>query len=231
VAGDVETYQVIRSRRRKKTMTLQITREGRVVIRTPLRTSDIEINRFFQSRRAWIARKLSGREMREELAVKPRDYNAGEEFFYLGDAYPLEISEASGARQALILSHGKFVLAREKLPQAKEVFVKWYRERAREVIEERVRFWSNRFGLTPSGITITGSWQRYGSCSPINRLSFSWRLLMAAYPVIDYIIIHELAHIREKNHSIKFWTYLESLMPGYKTQKLWLRENSHLLRL
>jgi predicted metal-dependent hydrolase len=53
---------------------------------------------------------------------------------------------------------------------------------------------------------------------------------MAPYPVIDYIIIHELAHIREKNHSIKFWTYLESLMPGYKTQKVWLRENSHLLR-
>ena len=54
---------------------------------------------------------------------------------------------------------------------------------------------------------------------------------MAPYPVIDYIIAHELAHIREKNHSIKFWTYLESLMPGYKIQKLWLRENSHLLRL
>jgi len=211
-------------------MTLLITREGRVVIRAPLRTPDGEIDRFYISRQAWIERKLNGREMREELAVKPRDFNAGEEFFYLGDAYPLEVSEASGTRQALVLSHGRFVLAREKAPQAKEVFVKWYRERAREVIEERVRFWSSRFGLTPAGITITGSWQRYGSCSPINRLSFSWRLLMVPYSVIDYIIVHELAHIREKNHSIKFWIYLESLMPGYKTQKLWLRENSHLLR-
>jgi predicted metal-dependent hydrolase len=210
-------------------MTLLITREGRVVIRAPLRTPSGEIDRFYVSRQAWIERKINGREMREESAIKPRDFIAGEEFFYLGEAYPLELSDSIGIRKALMLSHGKFVLAREKAPQAKEVFVKWYRERAREVIEERVRFCS-RFGRAPAGITITGSWQRYGSCSPINSLSFSWRLLMAPYPVIDYIIIHELAHIREKNHSIKFWTYLESLMPGYKTQKVWLRENSHLLR-
>jgi hypothetical protein len=212
-------------------MTLLITREGRVVIRTPLRTPDSEIERFFHSREAWIERKLNGREMWEESAVKPRQFIAGEEFFYLGDAYPLEISDSNGARKALTLSHGKFLLSRERASQAKEVFVKWYRENAREVIEERVRFWGSRFSLTPTGITITGSWQRYGSCSAKNSLSFSWRLLMAPYPVIDYIIVHELAHIKEKNHSKNFWRYLEGLMPGYETQKRWLRENSYLLRL
>lgn len=227
----ITTYQVLRSKRRKKTMTLQITREGSVVIRAPLRTPNSEIDRFFHSRRPWIAKKLNGREMGKELAVKPRLFIAGEEFYYLGDAYPLEISDSNGSRKALALSHGKFVLAGEKVSQGKEVFVKWYRERAREVIEERVQFWSYRFGLTPAGIKITGSWQRYGSCSPKNSLSFSWRLLMAPYPVIDYIIAHELAHIKEKNHSKKFWNYLKTLLPEYEAQKLWLKENSYLLRL
>jgi hypothetical protein len=212
-------------------MTLQITREGKVVIRTPLRTPDDEIERFFRSRRAWIEKKLNGKEMREDMAGKPREFVAGEEFYYLGDPYPLEISDVNGVRMKLLLSRGKFLLPGEKASQAKEVFVKWYRERAREVIGERVRFWGSRFGLTPTGITITSSWQRYGSCSAKNSLSFSWRLLMAPYPVIDYIIVHELAHIKEKNHSKRFWRYLECLMPGYETQKRWLRENSHLLRL
>jgi predicted metal-dependent hydrolase len=231
VADSVKEYQVLRSKERKKTMTLLINREGRVVIRAPLRTPDSEIDHFFHSRRAWIAKKLTGSEMREEIAVRPREFIPGEEFHYLGDAYPLEVSDLNGSRKALILSHGKFVLARDKLPQAKEVFVKWYRQMAREVIEERVRFWSSRFDLVPAGITITSSWQRYGSCSAKNNLSFSWRLLMAPYQVIDYIIVHELAHIKEKNHSKKFWNYLRSLLPGYEAQKRWLRENSHLLRL
>jgi hypothetical protein len=231
VGDGVEAYQVIRSKERKKTMTLLITREGRVVIRVPLRTPVSEIDRFFNSRRAWIAKKLTGRETQERIEVKPREFIPGEEFFYLGDAYPLEISDSNGARKALILSHGRFLLARDKVGQAKELFVRWYRERAREVLEERVGFWGYRFGLTPSGITITSSWQRYGSCSAKNSLSFSWRLIMAPYPVIDYIITHELAHIKEKNHSKKFWSYLRTLMPGYETQKRWLRENSHLLRL
>jgi predicted metal-dependent hydrolase len=231
VPEGITTYQVVRSKRRRKTMTLQITREGKVVIRAPLRTPDNEIEHFFYSRQLWIAKKLRGKEIQEELSAKPRRFKEGEEFFYLGDPYKLVISESNGTRKALILSHGTFQLASEKASQAKELFVKWYRERAKEVFGERVRFWSSRFDLTPKGITITSAWQRYGSCSAKDSLSFSWRLLMAPYPVIDYIIVHELAHIKEKNHSKKFWQHLEGLMPGYETQKGWLRENSHLLRL
>lgn len=212
-------------------MTLLINSEGFVVVRAPFRTPDSEIDRFYQSKKSWIAKKLAGREAREETAVRPKQFISGEEFYYLGDAYPLEISDSSCSRKSLALFHGKFILPGEKQPHAKDEFTNWYKRRAREVIEERVRFWGARFELEPAGITITSSWQRYGSCSPKNRLSFSWRLIMAPYPVIDYIIAHELAHIREKNHSRKFWTYLETLMPGYKTQKRWLNDNSHLLRL
>lgn len=212
-------------------MTLQITREGKVVIRTPLKTPDDEIERFFLSRRGWIVKKIKGRRTGDEGALQPRRFVAGEVFLYLGEAYPLEIGDSNGGGKGLVLRHGKFVLAREKMSQARDVFRHWYRERAREILAERVAFWGRRFALAPARITITSAWQRYGSCSSTNALSFSWRLLMAPYPVIDYIIIHELAHIKEKNHSRKFWAYLESLMPEYETPKEWLRENGCLLRL
>ena len=231
MADGTRTYKVIRSKNRKKTMTLQITSEGYVVMRTPLRTPDSEIERFFHSRKAWIAKKIKAVEMDKELQDNPRNFAEGENFFYLGDSYPLEITESNGVRKPLMLSHGKFLLTREKAPYAKELFVKWYRNRAREVIGDRVRFWSTRFDLVPTRITITSAWQRYGSCSAQNSLSFSWRLIMAPHEVIDYIIIHELAHIKEKNHTVRFWQYLESLMPEYKNQRHWLRENSHMFRL
>lgn len=227
----IESFEVIRSGCRKKTMALQITREGNVVIRVPLKTPDSEVERFFFSRQAWIARKRYEKEMREERESKPREFMTGEEFLYLGTPYPLEMTESNGSRISLILARGKFMLARKKASQAKELFIKWYRERAREVIEERVCFWGTRFGLIPTGITITGARQRYGSCSAKNRLSFSWRLILAPCQVIDYIVIHELAHIKVKNHSRKFWIYLERLMPEYRTRRQWLNENGHLLRL
>lgn len=231
MADGTRTYKIIRSKNRKKTMTLQITSEGNVVIRTPLRTPDSETEHFFQSRKIWIAKKIKAREVDREIQDSPRNFTEGEKFYYLGGSYPLEITEPNGVRAPLILTHGKFLLTREKAPHAKELFVKWYRNRAREIIGDRVRFWSTCFDLVPTGITITSAWQRYGSCSAQNSLSFSWRLIMAPYEVIDYIIIHELAHIKEKNHTEQFWRHLESLMPEYKKQRHWLRENSHMFRL
>ena len=165
--------------------------------------------------------------MDREIQDSPRNFTEGEKFYYLGSSYPLEITEPKGVRAPLILTHGKFLLTREKAPHAKELFVKWYRNRAREI-------W-NQVGSGDNFLTLCRSHhnqrQRYGSCSAQNSLSFSWRLIIAPYEVIDYIIIHELAHIKEKNHTEQFWRHLESLMPEYKKQRHWLRENSHMFRL
>lgn len=231
MTGGALTYKLIRTRRRKKTISLQITPEGKVVVRSPLWTPREEIDRFFLARKAWIARKMAGKEWRGERWGQAREFAVGETFFYLGDPYPLAVWEPLRGSPPLVLFRGKFLLARQIFPQARQVFERWYRDKAREVIGERVLFWARRFDLNPTAVTITGSWRRYGSCSPENRVCFSWRLLMAPYPVIDYIILHELAHIRVKNHSRAFWEFLETLMPEYGTWRRWLREKGHLLHL
>ena len=103
--------------------------------------------------------------------------------------------------------------------------VRYYKKQARQVIPLRVKELSCLTGLGYKGIKITSARKRFGSCSPINSLTFSWRLLLAPGKVLDYVIIHELAHTVEKNHSRRFWGKIEELMPDYKFSHVWLKEN------
>jgi predicted metal-dependent hydrolase len=223
------SYELVRSAGRKRTLTLQVKEDGRIVLLVPERISRAEADGFFRKKEAWIREKLKER---REAPFPPRggkEFRSGEEFLYHGEAYPLEIVE-TGSRQPLVLSRGRFVMRPDRQDKAREVFAGWYRERAREELTERVGHYAGRTGLMPTGLTISGASSRYGSCSAANRLSLSWRIIMAPYPVVDYVILHELAHIKEKNHSKRFWGFLESLLPEYRERRRWLREHTHLLR-
>ncbi len=225
--ADFLNYQIVRSKNRKRTMTLKVERNGTVVILVPERTPKEEIHRFFKSKVPWIAKKLKEY---EELIGKiggPRKYVAGERFFYLGEEYPLEVTEGKVAR--LTLSRGIFRLCNDHNADGREMFLTWYKTRAREIFAERVAFYGRQLNLVWNGIRITSARTRYGSCSSDDRLSFSYRLVMAPYDIIDYIVVHELAHIAVKNHSRTFWEYVERVMPDYRRRKSWLATRGYLL--
>jgi hypothetical protein len=222
-------YDLIRSRRRRRTISLQIKEDGRVVIRAPFHTPKWEIERFIEGKQSWIAEKLSEEEKQAKEAEKT--FLPGEKFLYLGEWYPLEICESHHKKSRLRLSFGHFILRKDCMEKARDLFVEWYKKEAKEKIAERINYYSDRIHLFPKGIKITSGRSRWGSCSHDNRLSFSWRIIMASLAVIDYILLHELVHIREKNHSAKFWATLESILPDYRRHRLWLRENGHLLEL
>ncbi len=222
-------YELVRSRKRKKTLSLQIKRDGTIVLLVPQRITREEADGFLADKEGWIRRKLKERANSPD-PDRERKFLPGEEFLYLGEAYPLEIV-GSDSRLPLTLLYGTFCLRCDEADRAPEVFAGWYKLQARRELAERVARYSARTNLVPTGITITSARSRYGSCSHADRLSFSWRILMAPYPVIDYVILHELAHIKEKNHSRRFWDFLETICPDWKKQRCWLKENGHLLRI
>ncbi|MHB8109349.1 MAG: M48 family metallopeptidase [Syntrophorhabdaceae bacterium] len=225
---DFLNYQVIRSKKRKRTMTLKIERNGGVIILVPFKTPKDEIGLFFKSKVPWINKKLSELQEIASRASDPKKYVTGEKFLYLGDEYPLELFHAEATK--LVLAHGTFILGmNDHKKRGRDVFLKWYKERAREIFAERVIFYGKTLGIESNGIRITSARTRYGSCSWDDRLTFSYRLVMAPYPVIDYIVVHELAHVKVKNHSRTFWEYVESIMPDYRQRKNWLKENGHTL--
>lgn len=205
---------------------LKIEPDGRVIMRVPYHTSEREIERFFREKLLWIEKKIQEKQKNVAGSESPRLFIPGEKFLYLGEHYPFELREPGRGRIPLALSHGIFYLDSDCLPRARDFFVKWYKERAQEIFTERVNYYSRKLKLYPEEIRISSAKRRYGSCSTTNKLSFTFRLVMAPYRMIDYVIVHELAHIKIKNHSRSFWRYIEEVMPEYRKYKKWLKEHS-----
>ena len=222
-------YQLIRSKKRRKTISLHVKEDGRIIVYAPNRTPNWEIEKFVERKQGWISDRLSEKERIPRPAEKK--FLPGEEFLYLGESFPLQIEDDPHQRQPLKLSFGEFILNKRCTEKAKDFFIGWYKKEARQRLSERMDYYSNRLQLFPKGIKITSAQSRWGSCSRDNQLCFCWRIIMAPLGVLDYVLIHELAHIKEKNHSIRFWSYLESILPDYKKHRRWLREHESRLRL
>jgi predicted metal-dependent hydrolase len=220
--------QLIRSRKRRKTLSLRIKEDGRAVLSVPYHTPKGEIEKFIEEKKPWVIEKISEKE--RAIRETEKAFLPGEKFLYLGESYPLEIRDSNHREPPLKLSFGQFILSQNHIEKARNHFVEWYKREAEEVIAGRVDYYSQKLHLFPKGIRITSAQSRWGSCSRDNRLSFSWRMIMAPLAIIDYILIHELAHIKEKNHSGRFWSYLESILPDYRNQRQWLKENGYRLR-
>jgi len=220
------SYQLIRSRKRRKTISLHIKEDGKIVVYAPYRTPKWEIEKFFNEKESWIVEKRS--EKKRSIKEAEKAFISGEKFLFLGELVPLEIQD-NNKEPPLKLSFGKFVLDKNHIEEARDLFIKWYKEEAKERIIGRIDYYSKRLQLFPKGVKITSAKYRWGSCSRDDRLSFSWRMIMASFSIIDYILIHELVHIKEKNHSKRFWNYLESVHPDYKKHRLWLKENGSSL--
>ena len=114
--------------------------------------------------------------------------------------------------------------------RAKEVFVKWYKKWLRK-ISERVCWYAQKRDFKYRKVNITNAQKRWGSSSSCGNLNFSWRLIMAPLPVVDYVVVHELVHLEERNHAKSFWNKVKMLMPDYEKHKDWLKQNGYLLRL
>jgi hypothetical protein len=221
------TYKVNRSRKRRKTISLQISDKSELVIAAPYFTPIGEINRFVQEKQIWINKTIQ-RHKEEAIRNKAKEYITGEMFYYLGELFPLETFFEKNERKGLVFWSNRFYLnTADAAEKGISYFVSWYKKKAREYINQHVDFFSQEFNLRAKSVKITSAEKRWGSCSADDNLSFGFRLIMAPPDIIDYVIVHELMHIKEKNHSAAFWKLIEMVMPEYKIHRCWLKENNH----
>lgn len=219
----VEINKLVRSKR--KTLALIVETDGTLTVRAPQRMKDDDIRRFIEEKKDWIKRKQA--KAREDT-LPLRRYVDGETFWYLGEKVPLRI--VPDCKPALVLD-GSFKLTRSAQPKAESVFITWYRKQARKVLSERVEFFARQHGMKAGKIRISSARTRWGSCSSKKTLSFTWRLVMAPKEVIDYVVVHELCHLKEMNHSKAFWAQVEAILPDYKSRRKWLKNHGKLLKL
>jgi predicted metal-dependent hydrolase len=212
---------------KRKTIALIVEDDGSLTVRAPLRFSMKRILELVEQKAKWVQSKQA---LAKSLPPTPgrQTYANGDTFWYLGKTYPLDI--VTNAPEPLRLE-GKFFLRQSALPHAASAFTQWYKAQARHAIGQRVQQLAAKHGFQYKQIKITSAQGRWGSCSSQGTLCFTWRLIMTPPDEIDYVVVHELAHLVEKNHSKAFWEKVTAILPDYKIRRKWLKDHGHLLRL
>ncbi len=220
----IEIDKLIRSKR--KTIALIVERDGTFTVHAPLRVPHAEIESFIQQKAVWITRTRE--KIKSAQPALKKQYADGEKFLFLGSFFELKIV---GRQKPSLQFEDGFTLSQSVQEKGEVYFVRWYKQRAGEIIPEQVEQYAQRHGFVPSQVKISSAKTRWGSCSSTGTLNFAWRLVMAPLDVVDYVVAHELAHLRVKNHSRKFWKVVEAICPDYKHHRKWLRENGEKLSL
>ncbi len=218
--------QIIRSSR--KTIAIVVHSDGKVVVRAPLKASKAQIELFINSKLNWIEQARARLEVVPQLTTT-RHFVQDELFLFLGNQHPLNLNSKTGDH--LVLDASGFHLNPKHRSKGAEIFKNWYIAQAREFISQRVAWYANKHHFNPVKIRITSARTRWGSCSSKGTLSFTWRLVMCPPEVIDYVVVHELVHLVERNHAARFWAKVEDILPDYKQRRKWLKTNGAQINL
>ena len=223
----MQTYKDIQytlRRSDRKTASIYIERDGEVSVLVPESMDDAQIDNLIESKRRWIYTGLAEWQDLNSTRVR-REFVSGEGFLYLGRSYRLQIVEEQDV--PLKLKDGYFCLRAEdgQSEDGFNVFKEFYRDKGRERIPQRVALYQNELGVEPGTIKVVELQNRWASCSPNGNLSFHWKCMMAPLTVLDYVVVHELAHLLHPNHTEAFWNEVDKLLPDYQERKEWLRTN------
>ena len=227
-------YQVRRSKRRKKTIQISVD-GGEVRVAAPMRTPDSELKAIVEKRALWILRHISD----ATPESPPKRFVSGETLPYLGRDIPLVVEAADVPRPQADLVHMRLrVMVPESLAEGERceavrgAVAGWYRVRAAARIQTLVELWRAKVGVVrETRVLIRDQRRRWGSCAPDGTLRFNWRIVMLEPALIEYVAVHELAHIIQPNHSPRFWNLVSKVMPDAQDRRARLREEGRHLPL
>ena len=210
-SGDQLHYQL--ERRQRRTVGLKITQAG-LVIHAPKRISQSQLEDIIVQKADWVLRKLASVTANKIPEIQ---WQHGEQLLFLGNAITLTI-EHNARSKAVEYEPGVLQLAmpnQDEMLIARKV-VQWYKKQAITDFTRRLEIFSSKLGVKFTSLTLSNAASRWGSCNSKKEIRLNWRLLQAPPHIINYVVCHELAHIKEMNHSAKFWATVASIFPDYK---------------
>jgi predicted metal-dependent hydrolase len=216
----IPKFQITRSNR--QSISLQISHNGELIVKAPYLVPKFVIERFITTKRDWIHTHM-------DLATKYNPKNkstvtVGDEYSFLGKEYLIQTGSGKEITLTQTLNIPKFLMFRANVE-----LTQWYISQAKNIITDRVKYQNTIMKTDYRRITYSDTISKWGSCGADNSLQFNWRLVMAPLVVIDYVVVHELAHTKEKNHGRKFWDIVSRYKPAYRQYVKWLKTNSYKL--
>lgn len=204
-------------------ISIQIDRNGEVIVKAPRFVPKFLIDQFINSKREWIEKNLAKVSTR---IPKKKQYKEGEEFFYLGIPHKLQFTTGT----EILAKNNTLYFPKGAAFRIEKELETWFKKQAEKLIRDRVAYHAAKMRATYKDIFFSDTISKWGTCFHDNTLQFNWRLIMAPLLVIDYVVIHELTHTTEKHHQASFWTRVRNFTPAYRQHRKWLEQNGHLLR-
>lgn len=223
--GDETLIVRVRESARGKTARIIVGPRRPLEVIVPRGTADAEVDDFLEEKRSWVERKVAAA---REIAARPPRLGLDRPVSVWLAGEEVAVERSNGRRSIATLSDGRVVVAGPS-DEAAGALERWYRREARQRVEEVAAREAERLGLEYRSIGIRDPRTRWGSCSRKGNLSFSWRLAVAPPDVLEYVVVHELCHLREPSHQKPFWRLLGAVKPGWQEQARWLRENGQEL--
>jgi predicted metal-dependent hydrolase len=219
----------VRWSRRRRTIGISVAREGELRVLAPNGVPARKLESAVRAKLPWVRRKLAEFEALGPPPPRLR-FVDGERLPYLGRTHRLALVDATRTHGAPVaLRNGRFEVARGLDGEARAAFVRWYTERARTHLEARVAHFAPLVGATPAGVVVRDlGARRWGVCESRTRLvTFHWELVLQPPAIIDYVVVHELAHLHEMNHGPRFWRHVATIMPDWKARRSALSSRGH----
>ena len=215
--------EVIRTERRK-TADIRV-EDGAVSVVVPTNLALSRIDELLKDKRTWIKEKIALH--REAQPASEMQLVSGEAFSYLGRNYRLKVEE--GVFQPVRLLKGRLVVTvpkgKDQPHMIRNALIRWYKKQAEQKMREKVERYAPIVGVEPTDVRIKTFKSRWGSCTAKGRLEFNWRVMMAPNRCVDYVVVHELCHLKRHDHSVEFWKEVGRVMPDYGVNKDWLKHN------
>lgn len=216
-------YRVVYSKR--KTLTITVERDRSIVVKAPEEVTPEKIREVVESRKLWLFEKTRHAQKYRPLPHPPgKELVTGESMPYLGRQYRIELVDGDGD-----VRFEQIFLVPRALADKSMAFRDWFMARAEEKILPRVAMYARNLGVTYKDAKIGNGKYRWGSCTPSDNAILNWRLIKAPMFVIDYVVVHELAHLIEQNHTPRFWNIVKAQAPSMEKAKAWLQKHGALL--
>ena len=222
--------EVIRTDR-KRSASIYLDGEG-IKVRVPKGLSDSYVRDLIEKKSPWIKRKL--REAELGVPPRPKEFVSGETFSYLGRNYRLKVLSSDTPSLKL---KGRYLEAsisgssNTQEEKVRSLLMDWYQRHAQERLEEKTRRYAKILQVEPNRISVKDYKSRWGSCSTTGDISYNWRIVMAPHRIVDYVVVHELCHLLEHNHSAVYWRHVERIISDFLECRKWLKRNSERLQL
>lgn len=200
---------------RRKSIGLTVTAQGKVVVTAPTGTRPDKIAQALDKHWSWLLRKVTERraawsQLRDGVA------------FFLGQPYRLEVVQGQDGAVELTGKRLRVRLADEGATALWACLQAWYRRQAERLLTQRVRYYEPRLKVTGGPLELRSWKRRWGECHPDGKLRFNWRLVLLPPEILDYVVVHELAHLKVPGHNPRFWSVVAGVLPDWARRRRWL---------